>query len=154
MKKILFILFALGASTSVMAQSYTPKVSKDSVGILTNRIEVLKSSIKVLKLKIEEAKEEEEVEKLRLKLLEANGIAKASAEQSNNNSAKTTSGTSVDLKAMEKFSKKAKSDSENAIKALERFNKQIAKVEDLRTQIQGEERKLSYKKPQIAYSYK
>ena len=154
MKKILFFLFALVISSFVNAQTYTPKVSKDSVGILTDRIDVLKASIKLLELKIAESKEETEVEKLRLKLLEANGNSKTSAERVSNHSAKTVSGSSVDLKAMEKLSKKSKADAESAIKALERFNKQISSVEDIRSQIQSEERKLGYKSPKIVYTYK
>lgn len=153
MKKIIFILFPIAISLSADAQTYTSKVSKDSVGILVNRIEVLKSNIKILELKIDESKEEDEVEKFRLKLLNANDNAKSSAQESSNNAYKTTSGSFVNLKAMEKLSKKAKNDAEIAIKALERFNKQIAKVEDIRTQIKNEERKLGYKKPQIVYTY-
>lgn len=152
MKKFLLFLFTLLSSISVFAQTYNPKVSKDSAAILNTRVEILKSNIKILELKINEAKEEAEVEKLRLKLLEANGSAKASAEQLSNNGNNTSSGSPVDLKAMEKLSKKAKNGSEDATKALERYNKQISRVEDIRTQIQSEERKLSYKKPYIVFN--
>ena len=154
MRKLIFIFLISISTFPVLAQTYTAKVSKDSLGILTNRVEVLKASIKLLELKIDESKEEAEVEKLRMKLLEANGNAKASSEQTNNHSNKTAAGSSIDVKTMEKLSKKAKSDADNAQKALERFNKQIAKVEDIRTEIQGEERKLGYKKPVIVYNYK
>jgi len=152
MKKSILILFSIFATLPVFSQTYNPKVSKDSLGILNARMEALKSSIKVLELKIKESEEEADVEKLRLKLLEANGNAKASSERNSGNI--NSNGAVVDPKAVEKLSKKAKSDDEDAKKALERYNKQIAKVEDIRTQIQGEERKLTYKKPLIVYTYK
>ena len=153
MKNILFsILFLLFASTAI-AQTYTPKVSKDSLGVLSARLDALKSSLKVQELKIKEAEEEADVEKLRLKLLEANDIAKIAAAQDTEVAEKLKSGK-IDAKSADKILKKAKSDKTNAEKALDRFNKQIEKVEDIRTQIQGEERKLAYKKPLIVYDYK
>lgn len=154
MKKLMFVLSATIALSPAMAQTYSARVSKDSVGVLMNRVDVLKANIKLIELKIDESKEEAEVEKLRFKMLEANGNAKSSAEQLNNLNNKTTGGSSVDLKAMDKLSKKAKSDTEDSQKALERYNKQITKVESIRTQIQGEERKLGYKKPNVIYVYK
>ena len=104
-------------------------------------------NIDLLEMKIKESEEEEEVEKLRLKLMEANGKMKVSAEKTSAHGSKTGKGAEVDLKAMEKLSKQAKNDSEDAIKALDRFNKQIAKVEKLRLEIQAEERKIGYVKP-------
>ncbi|RZL38245.1 MAG: hypothetical protein EOO96_03350 [Pedobacter sp.] len=152
--KIYFIIaVATVCATAVKAQTYAPKVTKDSAAVLKARLESLKASTKVQELKIKEAEEEEEVEKLRIKLLEANGNAKASASQNNDVSEKLKT-SNVDAKALEKVAKKAKNDTADAQKALERFNKQIAKVEDIRTQIQGEERKLTYKKPFIIYHYK
>ena len=151
MKKIIFALLVLIASVPAVAQTYNPKVSKDSLNILAKRVEVLKMSMNVLELKMKEAEEETDIEKLRLKLLEANGNAKVSSENQSGNVNK--SGLVVDQKAVEKLAKKAKGDTADAQKALERYNKQIAKVEDIRTQIQGEERKLGYKKPQIVYDY-
>lgn len=154
MKNICFIILSLCfAANMANAQTYTPKVSKDSLGILAARLDALKASAKVQELKIKEAQEEEEVEKLRIKLLEANGNAKASASQNNDVSEKLKT-VNVDAKTLEKAAKKAKNDTADAQKALERFNKQIQKVEDIRTQIQGEERKLTYKKPFIIYDYK
>ena len=138
---------------SVKSQTYTPKVSKDSLSILNVRLDVLKASAKVQELKIKESEEEDEVEKLRVKLLEANANAKNSATQNSNLSEKLKS-ASVDSKTIEKAAKKAKNDTADAQRALERYNKQIQKVEDIRTQIQGEERKLTYKKPLIVYDYK
>ena len=152
MKKLIFASLTVFASIPAIAQTYNPKVSKDSLSILTNRVDVLKMNIKVLELKIKESEEETDVEKLRLKLLEANGNAKSSSESHSANINK--SGSMIDQKAAEKLAKRAKSDADDAQKALERYNKQIAKVEDIRTQIQGEERKLGYKKPHIVYDYK
>jgi len=141
-------------SVAAMGQTYSPKVSKDSLGILNGKVDVVKMHIKILELKIKEAEEETNVEKLRLKLMEIKGNAKESADKASRNMDKTDAGSSVDLKSIAKLSKKAKSDQDDAQKALERYNKQISKVEDIRTQIQGEERKLSYKKPQVVYDYR
>ncbi|RZL50660.1 MAG: hypothetical protein EOP00_03305 [Pedobacter sp.] len=154
MKKLMITILTCVSITAIaQAQEYKPKVSKDSLAILNARLESLKASTKIQELKIKEAEEEADVEKLRLKLLEANDLAKTSAAQHSEVSEKAKGG-SFDAKAAEKSAKKAKTDSADAVKALERFNKQIAKVEDLRTQIQGEERKLTYKKPLIIYQYK
>ena len=138
------------AAIPVAAQSYNAKVSKDSVAILTTRLDLLKANIKLLELKVKEADEEADVENLRFKLLEANDKAKESAAKRNDQLKKET----LDTKALEKLNKAIKNGADDAQKANDRFNKQIAKVEDIRTQIQGEERKLGYKKPQIVYDYK
>ena len=138
----------LFGATLVNAQTFTPNVSKDSVGVLTARQESLKASMKVQELKIKEAEYEAEVEKLRLKLLEANGNAKESAAQNSGEKS-----NSADAKAMEKLAKKAKSDADDAKKALARYQKQIEKVDELRNEIRAEERKLTYKKPIIIYNY-
>ncbi|RYD74498.1 MAG: hypothetical protein EOP55_15185 [Sphingobacteriales bacterium] len=154
MKTFVFIFLISTSAIPLMAQTYSARVSKDSLGVLNNRIEILKATIKILELKTEESAEESTVEKLRLKLLEANGNATSSAAKTSSQSDKTSSGSSFDLKAMDKLAKKAKSDANDAEKALERFNKQIAKVEDIRTQIQGEERKVGYKSPKVIFFYK
>lgn len=145
---LLFSGIVLAGTTLANAQTFTPNVSKDSVGVLTARQESLKASMKVQDLKIKEAEYEAEVEKLRLKLLEANGNAKESAVQ--NGGTKANSG---DAKAMEKLAKKAKNDADDAKKALTRYQKQIEKVDELRNEIKAEERKLTYKKPVIIYNY-
>lgn len=137
-------LVLVSGATLVNAQSYIPKVSKDSLGVLVARQEALKASMKVQELKLKEA----DVEKLRVKLLEANDNAKESTSQNSSEQAK-----SGDAKAMEKLAKKAKNDTEDAKKTLERYNKQIEKVEDLRNEIRTEERKLGYKKPFIIFQY-
>ena len=154
MKKLIFTCFIIAGSISAMAQTYSPKVSKDSLGILNGKVDVIKMHMKILELKIKEAEEETSVEKLRLKLLEIKDNAKESADKASVNIGKTDAGSSVDLKNMAKLSKKAKSDADESLKALDRYNKQISRVEDIRTQIIGEERKLGYKKPQIIYDYR
>lgn len=154
MRKIWVVIFSLFFMANLAkAQVFTPRVSKDSLAILNARLEALKASAKVQELKIKEAEGEEEVEKLRIRLLEANAIANSSAAQQNNLAEKTRP-TVVDSKTSEKAAKRAKNDAVDAQRALERFNKQIQKVEDIKTQIQGEERKLTYKKPLVIYDYK
>lgn len=149
---VLVITITLLYSLTAKAQNYSAKVSRDSVGILNARMDALKASIKVQELKLKEFEEEVAVEKLRLKLLEANGNAKESAIQHNDLTEKLKSG-GVDAKTSEKVAKKAKNDMLDAQKALERFNKQIEKVESVRNEIKTEERKLLYKKPVILYNY-
>ncbi|TDG35191.1 hypothetical protein EZJ43_14935 [Pedobacter changchengzhani] len=153
-KKVILSILVMGATAPLMAQTYTPYVSKDSVGILNTRIDVLKASIKLQELKIKESEEEADVEKLRLKLLEANGNARTSSEKSSRSSNRTDGGSSIDLKEMAKLAKRAKNDADDADKALDRFNKQIKKVDDIRNEIQSEERKIGYKKPLIMFIYK
>ena len=153
-KKAILSVIVVMATTPLMAQTYTPRVSKDSVGILKNRIDVLKASINLQELKIKESEEEADVEKLRIKLLEANGNAKSSSEKANKIGNRTEAGASIDLKEMAKLAKNAKNDAEDAQRALDRFNIQIDKVEDIRKDIEKEERKLGYKKPIIIYDYK
>jgi len=103
--------------------------------------------MKVQELKLKEAEEEADVEKLRVKLLEANDNAKESTSQNSSEQAK-----SGDAKVMEKLAKKAKNDTKDAKKTLERYNKQIEKVEELRKEIRTEERKLGYKKTFYCFS--
>ncbi len=150
--RFLMLLIIVLFTYVVKAQTYTPNVSKDSLAVLNTRLDILKASIKLQELKIKESEEETDVEKLRIKLLEANGNAKESMLKSSNMSEQLKAGTQ-DAKAMEKVAKKAKNDASDAIKALDRFNKQIEKIESLRIEIKAEERKLSYKKPIILYNY-
>lgn len=63
-----------------MAQTYKANVSQDSIKMLNTKIELLKTNKKIFELKVKESEEESEIEKLRLKLLEANVKAKASAQ--------------------------------------------------------------------------
>ncbi|WP_231459106.1 MULTISPECIES: hypothetical protein [unclassified Pedobacter] len=153
MKKFLFLVLLVSCYKVSLSQTYKANVSQDSVKNLNNRIELLKANIKILELKVKESEEEEEVEKLRLKLLEANGKAKASAEETHSYSDKTVSSSTIDMKSMDKMSKKVKGDAIEARKALERFNKQVEKVVEIRSQIQTEERKVGYRKPTIVFSY-
>lgn len=148
----LFIVGGLLFTTAVKAQTYAPHVSKDSLAILTTRLEILKVNIKIQELKIKESAEEVEIEKLSVKLLEANGNAKQSAAEYSSMSDKFKAGNQ-DAKAMEKVAKKAKNDSSDAKKYLDRYNRQIQRVEALRIEIKNEERKLSYKKPMVTFDY-
>lgn len=145
---VLMVAVMVFGAKLASAQTYTPNVSKDSIGVLTARQESLKASMKVQEFKLKEAEYEVEVERLRLKLLEANGNAKESAAQNSGEQA-----NSKDAKALDKLAKKAKNDAADAKKALMRYEKQIEKVDELRNEIKAEERKLSYKKPIIIYSY-
>lgn len=151
MKKIHILLLIALSSFKLSAQTYEAKVSKDSVNILNNRIEVLKASIKIHELKIEESDEETQVEKLRIKLLEANNEAKESSEKYSKFSNKTSGESSLNLKEIQKLAKKSQTATDDAAKALDRFHKQIAKVEEIRTKITAEERKLGYKKPNLQF---
>ena len=101
---------------------------------------------------LKEFDEQQEVEKLRVKLMLANDIAKASTLKSTE-SAEKLKGT-TDIKTQERAAKQAKTDTEDAQKVSERFKKQIEKVELLRGQIQMEERKLTYKKPIVLFDHK
>lgn len=155
MKKNFFYLllaFAVLNVSKVKAQVYVAKVSKDSLNILTERLVALKASQKIQELKIEEAKEEVEVEKLRVKLLDANDKAKDATGKSHRTTQKLDGGA-IEVKEMDKLAKKAKGAMEDSKKALDRYNKQIGVVEKLRLEIQTEERKAGYKKPNIVFGY-
>ncbi|WP_199120573.1 hypothetical protein [Pedobacter sp. ASV28] len=143
-------LFGIGSSS---AQTYVDKVSKDSLAILNGRLDVLKNIQKIQELKIREAAEEQAVEKLRIKLLEANDKAKESAAKNSKHAQKLANG-SVNAKETAKMAKRAKNDMEESQNALDRYNKQIRKVEGIREQIQSEEKKLGDKKPAIIFDYK
>jgi hypothetical protein len=148
---VILIVISISAF-SVKAQEFNPKVSRDSVGILSAQIEALKASQKVQELKLKEFDEQQEVEKLRVKLMLANDIAKASTLKSTEIAEKLKGTT--DIKTQERAAKQAKTDTEDAQKVSERFKKQIEKVELLRGQIQMEERKLTYKKPIVLFDHK
>lgn len=153
MKRFLLITLLVITCKITMAQTYKANVSQDSIKMLNTKIELLKTNKKIFELKVKESEEESEIEKLRLKLLEANVKAKASAQETNTYSSKTVSGSTIDMKSMDKMSMKVKGDVIEARKALQRFNKQVSKVEDIRSQIKAEERKISYRKSAITFSY-
>lgn len=132
------------------AQNYTPNVSKDSLAVLTDRVVVLKARLKIHELKIKESEEETDVEKLRMKLITANAKAKESAIENSDLSKKIASGT-LDAKTIEKIAKKAKDDMASAQRALDSYNKQIKRVESIRSDIRVEEGKLSGKTPLIVF---
>lgn len=145
---VVFVFLSVG---QLKAQDYLTQVSKDSLAVLNGRIDALKAIQKVQELKVDESKEEDEVEKLRIKLLEANDKAKKSAELNSKHAEKLIKG--VDVKQTAKLAKSAKSDMESSQKALDRYRKQIDKVEKLRQKIKTEEQKLGYKKPNIIFAY-
>lgn len=147
----LLFLFALVSVKSLKAQDYVNQVSKDSLAILNGRIDALKASQKVQELKIEESKEEDEVEKLRVKLLEANDKAKRSAAANSKHTEKLSNG--ANFKETAKLAKAAKNDMQDSQKALDRYRKQIEKVEKLRQKIKAEEQKLGYKTPAVIFVY-
>jgi len=149
----LLVAFGLLFATAIQAQTYTPNVSKDSLTVLKDRVAMLKASLKIHELKIKESEEETDVEKLRIKLLAANTSAKESATKNNELSKKLSTGT-LDAKAIEKIAKKAKSDMSSAQKALESYNKQIKRVETIRSDIRIEEGKLNTKKPLLVFDSK
>ncbi len=133
------------------AQGFVAQVPKDSLQVLTQRVEALKASLKIYELKVKEASEEVEVEKLRVKLVQANETAKKSAQNNSDMAAKLKKGT-TDSKTAEKIAKQAKNDTADAQKAIERYHKQISKVETLRTEIRNEERKLTARQPTVIFN--
>jgi len=142
-------LLMISFSTVVKAQSYTPNVSKDSLNVLKERVTMLKAHLKLNELKIKESEEESDVEKLRVRLIAANARAKESAAK-NSDIGKKIAGT-ADAKTIEKIAKTAKNDMNDAQKALEAYNKQLKKVESIRSDIRIEEGKLNGRKPQVLF---
>lgn len=146
--KLLTIALLLIFGISAKAQTYTPNVSKDSLEVLKNRLNMLKVNVKLHELKIKESEEEADVEKLRLKLLAANAKAKESAAKNADVSKKIVS---ADAKSIEKAAKRAKDDMNDAQRALDNYNKQIKKVEGIKSDIRVEEGKLGGMKPTIVF---
>ena len=153
--KLTYITVAIAflSATTVKSQSYTPNVSKDSLGILKDRVVILKANLKIHELKIKESEEETDVEKLRVKLIAANAKAKESAIQNSDLSKKIASGN-LDSKEIEKSAKRAKDDMANSQNALESYNKQIKRVEAIRSDIRVEEGKIISRKPLIIFNHK
>lgn len=149
----LIVAFALLFVTTANAQSYTPNVSKDSLNVLKDRISVLKTSLKINELKIKEFEAEEDVERLRIKLLKANEKAKVSAAKNSEMSKDLGTGT-LEKKEVEKMASRAKNDMADSQKALESYKKQISRVESIRSDIRIEEGKISAIKPRIVFENK
>lgn len=145
----LFVAILMLFVGSSRAQTYTPNVSKDSLGILKDRAVVLKASLKLHELKIKESEEESDVEKLRIKLLSANAKAKESAAQNSDLSKKIAT---LDAKTIERSAKKAKDDMADSQRALDSYNKQIKRVESIRSDIRIEEGKLLGMKPVVIFN--
>ena len=150
MKAFLTLLFCTGVLT-VSAQNYVSRVSPDSVSILKSRVDALKSAIKLNQLKLNEADHEADIEKQKAKIIELNGSEKAAAKESSRMSDALQAGTETDLKKVEKLSKKATSSAKDLKNALDKLRKQIDNVEQIRTEIQDEERKLANHSPSIIY---
>lgn len=131
-------------------QSFTPNISADSLTVLKARQTMLKAQLKIYELKIKESEEESDVEKMRLKLLTANAKSKESAAK-NNETSKQLSGGNVDAKTIAKIAKAAKDDMADAQKALDNYNKQLKRVEEIRSDIRVEEGKLNSRTPVIKF---
>lgn len=153
--KIIYLIAALALVfvSSVNAQTYTPNVSKDSLKVLKDRMDVLKASLKVNELKIKEFEEEVDVEKLRVKLLKANEKAKESAVKNSELSKKLSTGV-LEKKEVEKMANRAKNDMADSQKALESYKKQITRVESIRSTIGIEEGKIRAVKPRVIFENK
>ena len=154
MKSILFLflLFFCCSVFHVSAQDYVSKVSRDSVAVLTARIEILKSSIKLNELKLSEASQENDIQKQKLKIIELKGSGKDFDKESKRLSDALENGTETDVKKVEKMSKKATSSAKSLSNAVNKLSRQIEKVEEIRSEIQKEERKLANKSPIIIYT--
>lgn len=151
--KSIFTLCLCFGALSLSAQNYNARVSKDSVAILNARIEVLKNAVKLNQLKLSEAEQEADIEKQKLKVLDLTSSEKEAAKESARLSEALKEGKETDVKKIEKISKKASNSTKNVKNAVERLKKQIDKVEETRTEIQTEERKLANRSPQLIYKY-
>lgn len=153
MKKLKYIFTALLCfSVSVLfAQNYVSKVSRDSVSILSARLEVLKMETRVNQLKLTEAKQEADIEKQKLKIIDLRGSDKDAARESARLADALKEGKETDMKKAEKMSRKASGTAKDLKNALERLQKQIDQVEETRAEIQTEERKLTSRNPIIIY---
>ena len=152
--KFLFTLILCMVAISGSAQSYISKVSTDSVAVLTARVEVLKSAAKLNELKLSEAEQEADIRKQELKIADLTSTEKATAEESSRLSEAFKEGRETNVKKVEKMSRKAAGSSKDVKNAQERLQKQLDKVEETRTEIQTEERKLANREPVIIFSKK
>lgn len=151
--KPIFTVFLCLATFAVSAQNYTSRVSKDSLTILSSRLEVLKGAVKLNQLKISEAEQEADIEKQKLKVLDLTGTEKEAAKEYSRMSEELKEGKVTDVKKVEKMSKRATASAKDLKNALDRLLKQIDKVEETRTEIQTEERKLANRSPLIIYKH-
>ena len=150
LKLFISVLLCLIAS-SVSAQNYNARISRDSLSVLQARMEVLKGAIKLHELKISEAELEADIEKQKLKVVDLNGSEKAAAEESSRLSDALKTGKETDIKKVEKMAKKATNSAKDVKNALEKLRRQIDKIEELRSEIQTEERKLANRNPLVIY---
>ena len=155
MKKLrsLFTVLVCFGVSSLYAQNYVPKISRDSVAVLNSRVEVLKMAVKLNQLKLSEAKQEADIEKQKLKIIDLRGSYKDAAKESDRLAEALKEGKETDMKKAEKMSKKASGTAKDLKNALEKLQKQIDQVEETRTTIQTEERKLASRSPVIIYKH-
>lgn len=149
-RPLITVLICFMAS-AVSAQNYNARISRDSMAVLQARMDVLKSAIKLNELKLSEAELETDIEKQKLKVVDLNGSEKAASEESSRLSDALKTGKETDIKKVEKMSKKATNSAKDVKNGLEKLRRQIDKIEELRTEIQTEERKLSNRNPLIIY---
>lgn len=152
MLRFYFVFFFCIPFLNASGQDYVAKVSRDSVAVLTSRIDVLKSAVKLNELKLSEASQEADIEKQKIRIIELRGSEKTSADESDRLSDALKKGTETDVKKVERMSRKANSKAKSLNNAIDKLQKQIDKVEDTRTLIETEERKLANRSPLIIYS--
>ena len=152
LQPIFTMIFCL-ATFTLSAQNYTARVSNDSLTVLNSRLEALKGALKLHQLKLTEAGQEADIEKQKLKVLDLTGTEREAAKEYSRMSEELKKGKVTDMKKVEKMSKRATASAKDLKNALERLQKQINTVEEIRTEIQAEERKLSNRSPLIIYKH-
>lgn len=152
--KFLITISLCTTALSVSAQSYVSKVSSDSVAVLTARVDVLKSAAKLNELKLSEAEQEADIRKQELKIADLISTEKAANEESSRLAEALKEGKETNVKKVEKMARKAAGSSKAVKNAQEKLQKQLDKVEETRTQIQTEERKLANREPVLIFSKK
>jgi chromosome segregation ATPase len=153
MKSLLLLCFLIlfsGISSS-FAQNYIAKVSRDSAATLSSRIEVLNSAIKLNQLKLSEADQESDIEKQKLRIIDLRGSEKEAVKESSRLAEALKEGKETDMKKIEKISRKATAAAKDLKTALDKLQKQIDRVEETRTRIQTEERKLANREHSIIF---
>jgi len=152
--KCFLTLILCMTAISGFTQSYISKVSSDSIAVLTARVDVLKSAAKLNELKLSEAEQEADIRKQELKIADLISTEKATAEESSRLSEALKAGRETNVKKVEKMSRKAAGSSKDVKNANDKLQKLLDKVEETRTQIQTEERKLANREPVLIFSKK
>ncbi len=151
-RKLLLTSFICFCSGYVFAQTFTPRIARDSAAVLTARISVLKSVLKLNELKLSEAEQEVDIEKQKLRIIELRGNEKTATEESDRVADAAKAGRETDMKKVDKLARRASSKSKSLDNAIEKLQKMIFKVEDTHTEIETEERKLLSRDPQIIFA--